>query len=305
MKYYGVPTEWLHKFLYETFDDVEDNEIQSQIGAIYTNQLLDETGLCLSSHKQVEFLSTEAFTKLYEWYGLAKNNQIIEREIIRENHQLKLETYPLYVVPHILCANASTVNRYKTIDVQPFLISNVSSVRDLKERMKHEFLLLKNQTFQLRYGSITRIWRIRTDLNRLPTVLTTSFLEHIIDKELIPAGKRSSNVTLQEKRLRDGDFLIEIQQKDGTYLMDSPSILEPGTGLIGLQNLGNTCYMNSALQCLTHIPELSIYFLYNYFEPEINKDNPLVLHMPQEISSTPLVITIPFFPVISNKILKN
>jgi ubiquitin carboxyl-terminal hydrolase 4/11/15 len=48
-----------------------------------------------------------------------------------------------------------------------------------------------------------------------------------------------------------------------------------GLGLVGFQNLGFTCFMNSALQCVMHSPGMKNYFLSGLFQTHLNLDNPL------------------------------
>ncbi|PSS09582.1 Ubiquitin carboxyl-terminal hydrolase [Actinidia chinensis var. chinensis] len=63
------------------------------------------------------------------------------------------------------------------------------------------------------------------------------------------------------------------RESDNTYGISGVTTRGSSCGLTGLLNLGNTCFMNSAIQCLVHTPEFARYFREDYHE--INWQNPL------------------------------
>lgn len=76
----------------------------------------------------------------------------------------------------------------------------------------------------------------------------------------------------EECHSRDCDYLNQLNIKKVSVSIE-PVESNAARGLMGLTNLGNTCYMSSALQCLSNLEVLRTYFLQETFKDELNFDN--------------------------------
>uniref|UniRef100_A0A8C4HII5 Ubiquitin carboxyl-terminal hydrolase n=1 Tax=Dicentrarchus labrax TaxID=13489 RepID=A0A8C4HII5_DICLA len=180
---------------------------------------------------------TEAWNKLVSWYGCLDG----QRPIVRKVMLLKVEVYLLELN---LCENDNMDN----------VVTRHFSKADTIDTIEKEMRTL----FNIPSEKETRLWN--------------KYMSNTYEQLNKPDS------TVQDAGLFQGQVICSSSRLGGYNSYSSSynyreSQSQPG--LCGLSNLGNTCFMNSALQCLSNASPLTEYFLNDQYEAEINRENPL------------------------------
>uniref|UniRef100_A0A8C7M9K2 Ubiquitin carboxyl-terminal hydrolase n=1 Tax=Oncorhynchus kisutch TaxID=8019 RepID=A0A8C7M9K2_ONCKI len=226
---------------------------------------------------------TEAWNKLVCWYGCLEGQRPIVRKVVEHGMFVKHCKVEVYLLELNLCENDNMDN----------VITRHFSKADTIDTIEKEMRSL----FEIPTGKETRLWNkymsnTYEQLNKPDsTVQDAGLFQGQVENYLYPntplqsSTATSRNFTTSPKLSSNSSATISStitngdSSNSGSYnsysssynYRESPS--QPG--LCGLSNLGNTCFMNSALQCLSNASPLTEYFLDDQYEAEINRENPL------------------------------
>ncbi|KAL2803833.1 ubiquitin carboxyl-terminal hydrolase 4 isoform b, partial [Daubentonia madagascariensis] len=201
---------------------------------------------------------TEAWNKLLNWYGCVEGQQPIVRKVVEHGMFVKHCKVEVYLLELKLCENSDPTN------VLSCHFSKADTIATIEKEMR--------KLFNIPAERETRLW------NKYMSNTYEQLSK--LDNTVQDAGLYQGQVLVIEPQNEDGTWPRQTLQSNGSgfsalYNCQEPSLSHIQPGLCGLGNLGNTCFMNSALQCLSNTAPLTDYFLKDEYEAEINRDNPL------------------------------
>lgn len=283
-KMYVIPKFWYDYFFNTDVDDttlVEPIDI-SLICSDYEN-------FALKDYNQCPYISIpeNVFNKFVEWYGLTNNSKPASTNLVwdEESQSLITEYNKCFFRVQFLIApdeRSRGMNNRHINNSNYFTMSRLNTMADTMQEALNFFQYVESNINILK--TPMKFWLVKDiDLDEktghlISTYLLTpaQFMSYQKVTRIKPDVFKS---TLRDLDISAGTIIVEVKQNNKNYHWASNYFhynkFSLSTGTIGLSNLGNTCYMNSALQCLVHIPQLKDYFIYNGFEREINTENPL------------------------------
>ncbi|XP_027762090.1 ubiquitin carboxyl-terminal hydrolase 32 isoform X2 [Empidonax traillii] len=208
---------------------------------------------------------------LYHWYGA---NLSLPRPVIKNSktNVAELELFPRYLL--FLRQQPATRTQQSNIWVN---MGNVPSPNaPLKRVLAYTGCFSRMQTIKEIHEYLSQRLRIKEEDMRLWLYNSENYLTLLDDED-----HRLEYLKIQDEQ----HLVIEVRNKDMSwpeemsFIANSSKIdrhkVPTEKGATGLSNLGNTCFMNSSIQCVSNTQPLTRYFISGRHLYELNRTNPI------------------------------
>ena len=155
----------------------------------------------------------------------------------------------------------------------PKLIIDCKTFETMAEGTQKELLDIKDETSNDKYNghlTVGAVGFLETQTLVLEELLKEGSVASRIQKNSAMSSPRSSptktapSTTLGVGRFNQSASNNRRSPTQGIMTRGRSNKTAKKKGTVGLANLGNTCYINSALQCIRGVEELTLYFLRKY-----------------------------------------